>query len=408
MSSTRHPRASARDAQREEESLRRRWEQTQASLLDRFEEPIGFATRVTRRTLAWFPVRVWRHFLINNGFLLAAGVSYQALFAIFASIYVVFALAGLWLGASSDAVTGLIDLVNRYVPGLIDETGPITPSAVEQVAATSWSVLGITGLIALGTLIWTAIGWVTYTRRAMREIFGLPPDRRPYLLLKAGDLLAAIAFGILLLLGSLLGAVGTWALDFLFSLLGMDTRSALFSVGVRAATLLISFAINAGALASLVRFLTGTTLRWRAIWPGALLAGGAVTLLQLGAGWLLSYTPTNALLATFAVFIGMLLWFRLIGIVLLVGASWIAVRAQDENVPLRAQTVEEQLAEEHAALLLAAQVRLRTARSAHEAARPWQRWGAARDVRRAEQELAEVEASAPPPPRKRGYLDGLG
>ena len=32
--------------------------------------------------MAWFPVRVWRHFLIHNGFLLAAGVSYQALFAI--------------------------------------------------------------------------------------------------------------------------------------------------------------------------------------------------------------------------------------------------------------------------------------------------------------------------------------
>lgn len=48
--------------------------------------------------MAWFPVRVWRHFLIHNGFLLAAGVSYQALFASFAAIYVAFAIAGLWLG----------------------------------------------------------------------------------------------------------------------------------------------------------------------------------------------------------------------------------------------------------------------------------------------------------------------
>ena len=56
---------------------------------------VARASELTERTLAAFPVRVWRHFLQNNGFLLAAGVSYQALFAIFAAIYLAFAIAGL-------------------------------------------------------------------------------------------------------------------------------------------------------------------------------------------------------------------------------------------------------------------------------------------------------------------------
>ena len=68
----RNRRDTARAAQQQEETLRARWEETQERLLTRFEEPISFATRVTKRTLAWFPVRVWRHFLIANGFLLAA------------------------------------------------------------------------------------------------------------------------------------------------------------------------------------------------------------------------------------------------------------------------------------------------------------------------------------------------
>lgn len=400
-------RATARAAQQQEETLRARWEQTQERLLTRFEEPISFATRVTKRTLAWFPVRVWRHFLIANGFLLAAGVSYQALFAIFAAVYVAFALAGLWLGGSEEAIQNLIDLINRYVPGLIDKDGPITPDAVAEIATDSASLFGITGAIALVTLIWTAIGWVTFSRRAVREIFVLPPDRRPYLLLKSGDLLAAALFGILLLVGGALGAAGTWALDIVFSLLGLDTGSVWFSIGVRTATLLISFAINAAALAALYRFLTGTSLRWHTIWPGALLAGAAVTILQLGAGWLLSYTPTNALLATFAIFVGLLLWFRLIGVIMLVGASWIAISARDENIPLLEKTEAEQLAEEHAALLLAARVRLRTAQEARDAA-PWHaRWAATRDVRRAEQELREVEESAPPALRGPSSLDGF-
>jgi membrane protein len=277
----RNRRDTARAAQQQEETLRARWEETQERLLTRFEEPISFATKVTKQTLAWFPVRVWRHFLIANGFLLAAGVSYQALFAIFAAVYVAFALAGLWLGGSEEAIQNLIDLINQYIPGLIDKDGPITPDAVAEIATNSASLFGITGAIALVTLIWTAIGWVTFSRRAVREIFVLPPDRRPYLLLKSGDLLAAALFGILLLIGGGLGAVGTWALDIVFSLFGLDTESVWFSIGVRTATLLISFAINAAALAALYQFLTGTSLRWRTVWPGALLAGAAVTVLQL-------------------------------------------------------------------------------------------------------------------------------
>ena len=63
-------------------------------------------------------MRVWRHFLLHNGFLLAAGISYQALFAFFAAIYVAFAITGLWLGGSDDAVNAIIDLINSYIPGL--------------------------------------------------------------------------------------------------------------------------------------------------------------------------------------------------------------------------------------------------------------------------------------------------
>ena len=46
---------------------------------------------------------------------------------------------------------------------------------------------------------------------------------------------------------------------------------------------------------------------------------------------------------------------------MLVAAAWIAVAANDRNVALLPQTEAERIAAEHAALLLAAQVRLRTA-----------------------------------------------
>jgi membrane protein len=378
------------------ELWRGRWETAQESLRVRFEEPAGRATRLTRRTLGWFPVRVWRHFLQHNGFLLAAGVSYQSLFAIFSAIYLVFAVVGIWLGGSKQAVDRLISLINDYVPGLISDHGLIKPQQVEDVATGSTGLLSVTGGIALVVVVWTAIGFVTFSRRAVRDIFGLPFDRRSYVLLKARDFLAALAYGVALLLGAGLGQVGTWALDLAFHALGWDVGGHWFGAVVRIITIAVAFAINAVALAGLFRLLTGASLRWERIWPGSLLGGAALVLLQIAAGYLLSYTPSNPLLATFAVFVGFLLWFRLNGIVLLVAASWIATSTLDRDLPLLEMTDEERIAAERAALLTAARVRLREARA--EAARVswWKAPAARRAVRAAERILRDLDADAGP------------
>ncbi len=358
------------------------------------------ATTLTRRTLGLFPVRVWRHFLQHNGFLLAAGVSYQALFAIFAAVYLAFAIAGLWLGASEDAVDALIDVINSYIPNLIQDGGGglFTPEQAQQIASGTTGVLSVTGLIALGTVIWTAIGWVTFSRRATRDIFGLAPDLRSYVLLKARDLLAALIFGVALLAGSLLSSASAAALNWLLGLVGWDSASTGVNLGIRLGTVVVSFALLSGALAAMVRFLTGTSLPWRTIWPGALLGGAAMTVLQYGAGFLLSYTPSNPLLATFAIFIGLLLWFRVNGVVMLVASSWIAVAARDRDVPLMHETDAERRAAEHRTLVAAAEIRLRTATDEREAA-PWYRaWMAAHAEHVAAAELAELEAAEPPVP----------
>ncbi|PVE93292.1 MULTISPECIES: YihY/virulence factor BrkB family protein [unclassified Microbacterium] len=365
----------------------------------RLDAAVERATALTQRTLGLFPVRVWRHFLQHNGFLLAAGVSYQALFAIFAAIYLAFAIAGLWLGGSTEAVDGMIEIINSYIPHLIEEQGGVfTPEQVKEIAASTTGVLSVTGLIALGTVIWTAIGWVTFSRRATRDIFGLPPDLRSYVLLKARDLLAALLFGVALIVGSILSSASAAALSWALSLLDWDSGSDGINISIRLGTVLVSFALLSSALAAMVRFLTGTSLDWRVIWPGALLGGGAMTILQYGAGFLLSYTPSNPLLATFAIFIGLLLWFRVNGVVMLVASSWIAVTALDRDLPLLSQTEAERRAAEHRTLVSAARIRLREAEVARDGA-PWYRaWQAGRAVRDAEAELAALEASAPPSP----------
>ena len=364
-----------------------------AGLRERFRTPIDRATTIADRTMAWFPVRVWRRFLQHNGFVLAAGVSYQAIFAVFAAIYLAFALVGVGFGADRAAIDGLIELVNGYVPGLIGPGGLVTEQQVAEVALGSAGVLSVTGAIAFVVLVWTAIGFVTYARRAARDLLALP-NPRGYVLLKARDLLAAAVFGAALLVGGVLGSAATWALDAILDSLSIEDASTVVNASTRAGSLLVSLAINAGAIAAFIRFIVGVRLPWRVILPGSLAGGAATTVMQIGAGLLLSASPRNPLLATFAFFVGMLLWFRVIGIVLLVATAWVAISANDRDLALRPVSEQERRATEQRALLLAANERVRDAEDELAAARWPRRFGARRRLRDARDELARVAAAS--------------
>ncbi|MFS0712701.1 YihY/virulence factor BrkB family protein [Microbacterium sp. 2P01SA-2] len=372
------------------DALRERWDTSR--LRERLDQPIERATTITRRTLGWFPIRVWRHFLRHNGFLLAASISYQSLFALFATIYTAFAVVGLWLGGSRMAIDALIGVVNSYIPGLISDGGPVSPDDVAGIARDSGSLLAVTGTAALAVAIWTAIGFVTFTRRAVRDIFGLPFDTRNYVLLKLRDFGAALLFGLALVLGAALGLVAGGVVRQLFDLFEIPYESTTIDVLSRLASVLVAIVVNTAALTALIRFLTGTALPWRKIIPGSMFGGVALSVLQLGAGFLAVYSPSNPLLATFSVLIGFLLWLRLAGIVILVAASWVAVSAADDDIPLEVRTEEERRADERRALRVVAEAQLRDAEHALAEAGWWRRVPARRDVKRARELLRRLDA----------------
>jgi membrane protein len=353
--------------------------------------------------MALFPVRVWRHFLARNGFILSAGMSYQALFAIFAAVYVVFAVAGIWLTGNSQALTAFIALLNTYAPGLVGDDGIISTDDLVAIATANTSLFGLTGAVALVGLVWTAIGWITYARIAVRSTFGLQKDTRAYVLLKTRDLLVGLAFGGILILATVLSVVTTSFFGWITTLTGMPRDSGWTDVAVQAGSLLVVFVIDTLALAVLFRFLSGAAMPWRRMWVGSLLGSFAITVLQLLGGYVLTAAGKNPLLATFAVFIALLLWFRITSIIILVAAAWIAVEAFDNHESLRlvtaAQLEAEQLAREHEALVTAARVRVREAEQALADANWLERMPARRRLARAEEELAraETEAASPPP-----------
>lgn len=356
---------------------------------------MGFEGRVSalsRWVRALFPVRVWLHFLDRNGFLLAAGMSYQALFAVFAAAYVGLAIAGISLAGNDATLEAAVALVNTWVPGLIGSDGIIDPAIFSATTV----LLGWTGAVAAVGLVWTAISWVTYSRMAVRAVFMLEKDKRNYVIMKARDLGVAALFGVALLIAASLSVLSTEFLSLIFSLLDWDVDSFWFTALVRGTGILFVFAIDTLALAAMFRFLSRAAIRWRRLWGGSLLGGFGLLVLQLLGSWLAGGVTRNPLLATFAVFVGLLLFFRLTSVVTLVAAAWIAVGAHDRDESLRRVSTEqldrERAEAEHRALLLAAQVRVREAQTAVDAAAWFERPSARRHLRAAREELESLDS----------------
>ena len=375
----------------ESESLKDKITEATEPLRERLEKPVARVTIWAKWVKALRPYRVYMNFSYSDGNLRAAGMGYQALFAIFAAIWVAFSVAGIWLTSNPDVLQALTTLINRAVPGLIaTET---TPGAIQISQLESATSFGWTGVIAAIGLIWTAIGWLYYTRQAVRAVFGLTRDTTNYVLQKIRDLGLALLFGIVLLVSAVLTIISTEALTFVLDLIGLGD-SFWTNVVARVSGLFVSVLLNIVTLGAMFRVLARVAVPWRNLFFGTLL--GSLTLAGLStlAGVFLGGATKNPLLATFAVFIGLLIWFNFVSRVILLSASWIAVGMFDRGLSPRLVTPEQAAAEkaaaEHQARVVVAKAELERAKDALASARWLGRLRAQRAVERAQNDLNDV------------------
>ena len=133
--------------------------------------------------LAWakaqLPYRVYKSYSAAGGNLLAAGMSFQAVFATFAAVWFGFSLTGIFLADRPDIRKAVIAFINAQVPDLIRTGGPIDPKVLESMTSFGW-----TGGLAVVVVLYTAINWLNYVRTAVRTIFSLPQSTVNYILLK--------------------------------------------------------------------------------------------------------------------------------------------------------------------------------------------------------------------------------
>ncbi|WP_120338037.1 YihY/virulence factor BrkB family protein [Cryobacterium soli] len=347
-----------------------------------------------KRVMASRPVRVFTHFGQSRGPILAAGMAYQAIFAIFAALWLVFSVAGLWLTANPDLMDRLFALINQSVPGLIGEKGVVNPDTLSNTGALTWS-----SAIALVGLLATTLGWLNTTSQAVRGIFGMGQETTFFVLVKLRELGLGLLFGLALVVSAVISIVSTELLRSVLGLFGQGADSFWFIASSQAIGLLIVLIIDTLTLAALFRVLSHVRIPWRNLLVGSLLGAIALGVLKVLGAALLGGAAKNPLLAGFAVIIGLLIWFNLTSTVTLISASWIAVGMQDAGIPPSSLSADEakKLAEEEeaAARRLVVEAELRDARAAAADASWLQRPGRTRRLRKAERQAEKYDVQEP-------------
>lgn len=306
----------------------------ETALRQRLHEPIEKVSAFTLWVRALRPYRVYRHFSTRNGFVLAGGIAYRALFALFAALYVGFAAAGIWLTGRPDLLNALYDLINSFIPNLIGEHGVISPASLSDLViggSAGLSIFGPTGILAIIGLLWTAIGWLYFSRLAVRTIFDLPQESTGYLRQRGRDLWLGLAFGFVLVFTALLTVLSTGFIHSVQSLLGLPEESFWSNLLTRLGGYLLVLVINTLTLGTMFRVLSKVYIPWSRLATGSVLGAAAFGLLQVS-GTLLFEGTRNPLLQSFVVIIGLLLWLDISSVIILLAAAWIAIGMADDAI----------------------------------------------------------------------------
>ena len=288
------------------------------------------AAALGSRVASWRPVRVLGRHVVQKGPLLAAGLTYQALFALFSALWVGFSVAGFVVAGNEVVRDELIAFIQSAVPGVIaDETGA---GVVEPGALANASVFGWTGTVALVGLVFSSIRLFGSMRDSVRTVFRAPQPATPLLLLVVRDLVLALAFGATVLVSASISLLSTTAVTWGLRLVGLSTDSDASAALLRLVGLVLVFAFDTAVLAALFRVLAGLHIPTRRLLAGSAIGGAGFVLITFVGGTLLRAAGSNPLLASFAAIVGLLLVINLLCQVLLLAAGWIAVGMDDIGV----------------------------------------------------------------------------
>lgn len=277
------------------------------------ENPIQRVMRVLDRAQrshrpAAFAFGVVKKYGDDNGGSLAALLTYYGFLAVFPLLLVLVTLLGLVVGSYPALEQHIVNSALSQFPVIGDKLG----SNIKTLHRNSPAALSI-GLLGL---IWGSTGVSQSAQYAMAQVWNIPKIRRPGFLPRLGR--SAMLFGVaglFIIVSSGLAGVATIS----------GSQSVLFRIGGA----LLSVITDVVLFVIVYRILTPSTIRWRDLMPGAILAGVVWAALQSVGVYLMDHELRNVsqVYGFFAIVLGILWWIYLAAQIVIYSAELNAVRS---------------------------------------------------------------------------------
>ncbi|QKJ19694.1 YihY/virulence factor BrkB family protein [Microbacterium hominis] len=320
-----------------------------------------------KKAIAWvLTLKLVRSFLLYieyRGPMLADSVTYRTLFSVFAGVLLGFTIAAIWLGDNPQVIEAIVAAVDAAVPGLVGPGGVVDPEDITAPAGLTFA-----SIASAVVLVFTAISAITALRNAMRLIAGKLRDDLPYVWKMLRNLALAIGIALALVASAVMTVLANVGVDLVANLFGVSESGPAARTLTRWAGIGVVFLLDVAVIAVLFLSLSGVKAPARALWPGALLGGAGLIVLQELSGLFVGGATSNPLLATFASLIALLLWFNLSAQVILIASAYIVVGVLESEDRVRekygASTFAQRRVRRAEAAVQAASDELRTAREA--------------------------------------------
>ncbi len=267
----------------------------------------------------WVPFfrEVVNEFLTDNCPHLAASISYYVLLSLFPLTLALVSLLG-FIAHSPEMQAKVVEGIGNFL-AVSPESQDFLTNNIESVVNTRavTGIIGIVGLVIGGNAVFTAV------RKSLNTAWGIRRPR-PFFterLIEFGMMTGAALFLLLsLAVGSALGILRN------LEITAFGTNAAFFW---NAMSIMASVIITFTVFLFLYKFVPNTTVRWRDIWLGALLAAIGV---EVTKGVFLWYTTNyghyNLIYGSIGSIIGLLVWVYFSAVIFLFCAKLTAVHSR--------------------------------------------------------------------------------
>lgn len=240
----------------------------------------------------------WRRHLSGRN---ASVLAFFGFLSIFPLLLAATTILGFVLEGNEDLQKQIIDGALADIPVL----GQQLQADPASLTGNWWALI-----IGLGGALWSSTKAFVGLQRALDDTWEVDVDRRDAMPEQRGKaLLGLLLIGAAQVVSIVIAAIVNGA--------------GLPSIG-RIALLVVTAAINIVVIATMFRYLTAADTTWRDVWPGALVAGVAFSVLQYFGTAIVNRIQEGAssTYGNFALVLGLVTWLSLLAISSLMGAEF--------------------------------------------------------------------------------------